>query len=137
MLTAPNRELIPSLLKGLAPLGKLLILAAMDGPAEVDSNTMLGKGLSVTAWPSGHAKDSEDTIKFAQTHGVDCMIEKFTLDQANEAMEKMEGGKVRFRYLPCLHSRAFAVANITIEVSWNRTSEAPSRTLERAANLQE
>lgn len=97
MLTAPNRKLIPSLVNGLAPLGKLLVLAAMDGPAEIDTNTMLGQGLSVTAWPSGHARDSEETIVFANTHGVECMIEKYSLDQVNEAFEKMEQGKARFR----------------------------------------
>ncbi|KAK5085629.1 hypothetical protein LTR05_004916 [Lithohypha guttulata] len=97
MLTAPNRQLIPSLVKGLAPLGKLLVLAAMDGPAEIDTNALLMQGTSVTGWPSGHARDSEDTILFAKTHGVKCMIEKFSLDQANEALEHMNQGKVRFR----------------------------------------
>lgn len=97
LLTAPNRKLITQLVGGLAPLGKLVVLAAMDGPAEIDTNTLLQTGASVTGWPSGHALDSEETISFAQTHGVDCMIEKFTLEQANEAMEHMEQGKVRFR----------------------------------------
>lgn len=96
-MTAPNRKLIPQLIGGLGPLGKLVILAATEGPAEIDTNSMIGKGLSVSAWPSGHAKDCEDTIQFAQVHGVNCMIEKFSLEQANEAIEKMEAGHVRFR----------------------------------------
>lgn len=58
---------------------------------------MIGKGLSIVAWPSGHAQDSEDAIAFAQTHGVHCMIEKFPLDKANEALDHMNSGKVRFR----------------------------------------
>ncbi|KAK5071358.1 hypothetical protein LTR70_010621 [Exophiala xenobiotica] len=97
LLTAPNKKLIPQLLGGLGPLGKLVVLAAMDGPAEIDTNAMIGKGLSVSAWPSGQAQDSEDTIVFAQVHGVECMVEKFPLEQANEALEKMEKGDIRFR----------------------------------------
>ena len=96
MFTAPNQKLIPSLLNGLGPLGKLLILAA-TGPVEINTASMIGKGLSIQAWPSGHQLDSEDAMKFAQVHGVNCMIEKFPLDKANEALEHMTSGKVRFR----------------------------------------
>ena len=58
---------------------------------------MIGKGLSIVAWPSGHQMDSEDAISFAQIHSVECMIEKFPLDKANEALQHMNEGKVRFR----------------------------------------
>jgi len=96
ILTAPNAELIPKLLNGLGPLGKLLILAAA-GPTEINTASMIQKGLSIVAWPSGHALDSEEAVDFAMTHGVNCMIEKFSLDDANEAMKHMLSGKVRFR----------------------------------------
>lgn len=58
---------------------------------------MITKGVSVAGWPSGHALDSEEAIAFAQRHGVRCMVEKFPLSKANEAMEHMLSGKVRFR----------------------------------------
>lgn len=58
---------------------------------------MIGKGLSVTCWPSGHATDSEEAISFARLHGVKCMVEKFPLEKANEAYEHMLNGKARFR----------------------------------------
>jgi D-arabinose 1-dehydrogenase-like Zn-dependent alcohol dehydrogenase len=96
IFTAPNQELIPPLLRGLGPVGKLLILAAA-GPVEVNTASMIQKGLSIVAWPSGHAADSEDAISFAQVHGVKCMVEKFPLEKANEALEHMNAGKVRFR----------------------------------------
>lgn len=96
LLTAPNNKLIPSLLGGLGPLGKLVILAA-TAPVEINTASMIGKGLSIQAWPSGHALDSEEAIEFARVHGVKCMIEKFPLDKANDALEQMVSGKVRFR----------------------------------------
>ena len=70
---------------------------AASGPVEVNTASMIQKGLSIVAWPSGHAIDSEDAINFAQVHGVECMVEEFKLDQANEALEHMNSGKVRFR----------------------------------------
>jgi D-arabinose 1-dehydrogenase-like Zn-dependent alcohol dehydrogenase len=63
----------------------------------VNSVTLVLKGASVHGWPSGHALDSEEAIKFAQLQGVNVMTEKFSLDQVNEALEHMESGKVRFR----------------------------------------
>lgn len=45
------------------------------------------KGLSVHGWPSGHALDSEEAIEFAQHQDVNCMIEEFPLEKANEAMK--------------------------------------------------
>lgn len=97
LLTAPNKKLIPQLMAGLGPLGKLIVLAATDGPAEIDTNSMIGKGLSISAWPSGQAQDSEDTINFAQVHGIKVMTETFKLEEANEALKKMNEGKIRFR----------------------------------------
>lgn len=96
LFTAPNEKLIPSLLQGLGPLGKLLILAA-SAPVEINTSSMIQKGLSIVAWPSGHALDSEEAIAFARVHGVHVMTEKFPLDKANEALEKMVKGEVRFR----------------------------------------
>ena len=48
-------------------------------------------------WPSGHQKDCEEAIDFAQEKGVKCLVETFPLADANKALEKMHQGKVRFR----------------------------------------
>jgi len=96
VVTAPNPKLMGPLINGLAPRGKLLILAPVG---EVPFNTvpMVMGGRSVHGWPSGHALDSEEALEFARIHGVECMIEKFSLDQINEAHQHMTDGKVRFR----------------------------------------
>ncbi|KAF2206519.1 hypothetical protein CERZMDRAFT_53021 [Cercospora zeae-maydis SCOH1-5] len=96
VVTAPNPEVITPLLGGLQPGGKLLIHVAV-GPVPVDTVAMVLNALSVHGWPSGHALDSEEAIAFARTHDVKCMIEKFPLEKANDAMAHMMSGKVRFR----------------------------------------
>jgi D-arabinose 1-dehydrogenase-like Zn-dependent alcohol dehydrogenase len=63
IFTAPNSKLIPGLISGLGPLGKLLILA-VSGPVEINPSMMIQKGLSIVAWPSGHALDSEEAIEY-------------------------------------------------------------------------
>ena len=58
---------------------------------------MITHGRSIIAWPSGHQHDSEDTIEFSKLQKVNCMIEKFPFEKANEAWEHTMSGKVRFR----------------------------------------
>lgn len=94
--TAPNPKAISLLVGGMAPRGKLVVLAPV-GPVEFDTTAMVVKGLSVSGWPSGHAQDSEDAIDFALTHGVKCMIERFPLKDVQSAFDHMTSGKVRFR----------------------------------------
>ena len=62
ILTAPNAKLIPSLLQGLGPLGKILVLAAA-GPVEINTSLMIQNGVGITAWPSGHSLDCEEAIE--------------------------------------------------------------------------
>ncbi|KFZ09548.1 hypothetical protein V502_08675 [Pseudogymnoascus sp. VKM F-4520 (FW-2644)] len=94
--TAPNPKVIGNLVKGLAPYGKLLSLAPC-GPVEFDTTVLVAKAASVTGWPSGHALDCEEAIKFATVHGIKCMIEKYPLDKVQEAVDSLVAGKPRFR----------------------------------------
>ncbi|KAL8712181.1 MAG: hypothetical protein Q9220_003615 [cf. Caloplaca sp. 1 TL-2023] len=94
--TAPAPAILGKLILGLGILGKLLILAPC-GEVSVNTIPMIGKGLSVTCWPSGHSLDCEEAIEFAKLHKIKCMTESFSLDQANEAFEHMMSGKARFR----------------------------------------
>ncbi|KAK3181802.1 hypothetical protein K4F52_006869 [Lecanicillium sp. MT-2017a] len=94
--TAPNPKVVGGLVAGLAPAGKLLSLAPV-GPVEFDTAGLVLKGASINGWPSGHALDSEEAIRFANTHGVKCMIEKYPLSDVQAAVNSLLEGKPRFR----------------------------------------
>lgn len=94
--TAPNPKVVGALVKGLQPHGKLLSLAPV-GPVEIDTVALVVKGASVHGWPSGHALDCEEAIRFSQTHGVKCMIEKYKLADVQKAVDDLIAGKPRFR----------------------------------------
>ncbi|EFQ33670.1 alcohol dehydrogenase GroES-like domain-containing protein [Colletotrichum graminicola] len=94
--TAPNPKIIAPLTAGLHAGGKLCVLAPV-GKLEVDTIDLIVGGKSVCGWPSGHQFDSEEAIDFAVTHGIKCMIERFSLQDAKKASEHMLSGKVRFR----------------------------------------
>lgn len=96
VVTAPNAKSIPPLINGIQAAGKLLVLA-IAGKIEIDTVALVSKAISVVGFPSGHALDCEEAIEFTKRTGIKCLVEKFALDQANEAFDKMLSRDVRFR----------------------------------------
>jgi D-arabinose 1-dehydrogenase-like Zn-dependent alcohol dehydrogenase len=66
-------------------------------PIEVSPFQLIPGRRSLRGWPSGTARDSEDTLAFCALTGIRPKIETFSLDRANEAYEQMHANKVRFR----------------------------------------
>jgi D-arabinose 1-dehydrogenase-like Zn-dependent alcohol dehydrogenase len=93
--TAPSPKAFNGLVGALAPEGTLLSLAPV-GPVEVDTMALLS-AIKVTGWPSGHALDSEEAIRFAKNHGVKCMVEKYPFADVQKAIDSLAAGKPRFR----------------------------------------
>ena len=52
---------------------------------------------SIHGWPSGTAKDSEDTLQFSVLTGLRHMVERYPLEQVGEAYDQMITGRARFR----------------------------------------
>jgi D-arabinose 1-dehydrogenase-like Zn-dependent alcohol dehydrogenase len=97
LATAPDGKAMGSLIDGLGVDGKLVMVGASTEPFTASSVQLLLARKSLMGWPSGTAKDSEDTLRFAAANGVRPMIEIFPLERAADAYEHMMSGKVRFR----------------------------------------
>ena len=97
LATAPDSKSISALVDGLAPSGKLLVIGASQESLTVTPLQLIGQRRSLKGWPSGSAKDSEDTMQFSALSGVRPMIETYPLTKAAEAYERMMSGKARFR----------------------------------------
>src|SRR5712692_299681 len=83
LATAPSGKAISGLINGLKPRGKLVIVAAAADPMSFPATSLLS-GRAIAGWPSGTAKDSEDTMNFSLLTGVRPMIETFPLEKAAE-----------------------------------------------------
>lgn len=97
LATAPEAKSISALVGGLAPGGRLLVVAAALEPLTISALDLIGGRRSVQGWPSGTAMDSEDTLRFSALSGVRPMVEKYPLAKVAEAYERMHTGKARFR----------------------------------------
>ena len=97
LATAPDSKAISALVDGLAANGKLVIVGATPEPLTITPLQLIGARRSIQGWPSGTAKDSEDTLQFSTLTGVRPMIERYPLEKAAEAYDQMISGRARFR----------------------------------------
>ncbi|KAH9931975.1 GroES-like protein [Fomitopsis serialis] len=100
--TAPNSDIMTGLrlVEGLAVNGEILILAAVPGGTNLPLISLLHKRASVRGWPAGSAADSEDCCKFAKANGVRVMVNKFSLEQAHDALESLSSARFRAVIMP-------------------------------------
>ena len=97
LTTAPNSKAMSELIDGLGVGGKLLVVGASADPISVTPIQLIGARRSIQGWPSGTARDSEDTLNFCALTGIRPMVETFPLEQAAIAYDRMLSGKARFR----------------------------------------
>src|SRR5215831_6733719 len=94
--TVTNADAMAATLGGLAPNGVLMVIG-VGGPVPVDPVLLITGQRSVKGWYSGASIDSQDTLKFSASNGVQSMNEIYPLEQGPEAYERMMSGKARFR----------------------------------------
>ncbi len=97
LATAPVSEAITAVIGGLAIDGRVLMVAATGEPVQVSPMQLLMGRKGLSGWPSGTAKDSEDTLNFSALTGTVPMIEEYPLDKVNDAYDQMINNKARFR----------------------------------------
>ncbi|HEY6334132.1 MAG TPA: alcohol dehydrogenase [Blastocatellia bacterium] len=95
--TAPSGKAMSSLIGGLGPNGRMLIIGVTSDPIEVATTQLIFSMSGIQGWKAGTPADSEDTLRLALIRGVKPMIEKYPLEKAGEAYDRMLSGKAQFR----------------------------------------
>ena len=97
LATAPDSKAMSSLVDGLGVGGQLLVIGASTDPMTVTPVQLILSRRSIRGWPSGTARDSEDTLNFCALTGIRPMVETFLLEQAAVGYERMMSGRARLR----------------------------------------
>lgn len=97
LATVTDAEAMSAAIGGLGYKGEFVILGVPATPIHTGVTGLVLQRQSILGWPSGTSIDSEDTLKFSEITGVLPMIEKYPLDRAPEAYDRMMSGKARFR----------------------------------------
>jgi len=97
LATAPSSKAISSVIDGLGIDGTLMVVGVTGEPIKVTPLQLIMGRKSITGWPSGTARDSEDTLNFSAFKNITPKIETFPLEKANEAYARMINNEARFR----------------------------------------
>ena len=97
LATAPSAKAMSEVVGGLSIGGTLLVVGAPLEPMEISVLELLMARREIQGWPSGTARDAQDTLEFSKFTGVRPMIEKYPLAKVKEGYERMESGKAEFR----------------------------------------
>ncbi len=97
LATVTDNDAMSAAAAGLGYAGELVVLGVSPKPLALSTIPMILQRQSVHGWPSGTAIDSEDTLKFSELMNVLPMIERYPLEKAAEAYDRMMSGNSRFR----------------------------------------
>jgi D-arabinose 1-dehydrogenase-like Zn-dependent alcohol dehydrogenase len=97
LATLTDAKSMSDAVTGLSVDGKLMVIGASLQPIEVSTLALILARRSISGWPSGTSKDSEDTLAFSVLSSIRAVIETYPLARAAEAYERMMSGKARFR----------------------------------------
>lgn len=96
LATVTNADAMTSAIGGLTPTGTFMIVGAVN-TLQVPALQLLLKSQQVKGWYSGTSLDSQETLGFSVLSGVRSMNERYPLERASEAYDRMMSGKARFR----------------------------------------
>jgi D-arabinose 1-dehydrogenase-like Zn-dependent alcohol dehydrogenase len=94
--TVTNAEAMQAIVGGLGAGGTMMLIGAA-GPITVSPIELLLKNAGVKGWYSGISADSEDTLRFSESHGIASMNEIYPFAEAQAAYDRMVSGQARFR----------------------------------------
>jgi alcohol dehydrogenase len=97
LATAANSEAIAATVDGLSHRGELVVVGADLEPMRIRPDQLFLRGRTVRGHSAGTAQDVADTMAFSILHGIRPMIETLSLEQTDEAYQKMMSGAARFR----------------------------------------
>jgi len=86
-----------ALMTTLAPYGRMHVVGVVPQPIPVPVIALIGGQRSVSGSPTGSPVAIATMLDFAARHGVVPQTEHFPMNRINEAIERLESGKARYR----------------------------------------
>jgi len=84
-------------LRGLRPEGRMVNMGLVDGPIQADAGHFLSSQVRLIGSKQNHRRDLVEALDLAAAGKVKPRIEVYPLDKINEARDRLEAGKVRYR----------------------------------------
>ena len=99
LVTASAKLDWDALLGALAPNGRLHLVGGVLEPIPVGAFTLIGGQKSLSGSPVGSPVGTATMLDFAARHSIAPQTEHFPMSRINEAFERLEAGKARYRII--------------------------------------
>lgn len=86
-----------TIINTLAPNGRLHIVGAVLEPIPVTAMSLIMQQRSISGSPTGSPVGIQSMLEFAARHNVAPQTEHYPMSEINEAFERLESGKARYR----------------------------------------
>lgn len=86
-----------AMIAALAPNGRMHVVGVVPEPIPVGSFSLIGGQKSISGSPSGSPVDIATMLDFAARHKIAPQTEHFPMSRINEAFERLQEGKARYR----------------------------------------
>jgi len=86
-----------AMLATLTPKGRLHFVGVVTEPIPLNLTSILLTQKSITGTPAGSASTLASMLQFCARHNIETITEQYPMSQANEAVERLESGKARYR----------------------------------------
>jgi alcohol/geraniol dehydrogenase (NADP+) len=86
-----------AMIAALAPNGRMHVVGVVPEPIPVPSFSMIGGQKSISGSPTGSPVEIANMLDFAARHKIAPQTEHFPMSQINEAFDRLEAGKARYR----------------------------------------
>ncbi len=87
----------PSYLTTLRSNGRLITVGAVDKPMGIPAFSLISGGKSVGGSDTGSPDRVAKMLEFCTRHDIKPMVEYFPMEKVNDALERLESGKARYR----------------------------------------
>lgn len=88
-----------ALINALAPNGRMHVVGAVLEPMSIPALPLIFGQKSVSGSPTGSPVDMEVMLEFAARHHIAPQTEHYPMSHINEAFERLESGKARYRII--------------------------------------
>jgi len=88
-----------ALMASLAPLGRLHQLGAVVEPIQVDAFDLIKARRSITGSPTSSPASLLKMVDFCVRHNIRPQVEHLPINRVNEALERLQKGDVRYRFV--------------------------------------
>jgi D-arabinose 1-dehydrogenase-like Zn-dependent alcohol dehydrogenase len=97
LATTNSAAQVTQAVAGLRPEGRLVSMGAVDGPIQLNSIALIMKQVKIIGSTLNHRADLVDALALAAAGKVKPVVETFPLARVNDAIDRLEAGKMRYR----------------------------------------